>query len=279
LGETISEGPGIVEWQEKAQVYCINYVKNKVNEHRLLIIGVVLLWIKVISYAKYNEYLGRFLGIVKRMLSEVFLIFVFWLINLSVFSILAEASFPDLSEYAKATEAFRTLFFACFGTFDFERIAETRLGEKYGYAFLLIFLIINMFLFMNLFIAAITVLFSVYEKNSNVYQMIETLKVRSTTQADKNFSILISMLPPFNIFLLILGPFVVSAQEPAKWNKACLMLAYLPVLLLVTLIYAIAELIFWPFVYVKMVFHKLTMVWVYSKSFRVSRADKFAEFI
>jgi hypothetical protein len=35
----------------------------------------------------------------------------------------------------------------------------------------------------------------------------------------------------------------------------------------------------WPFVYGKMVFHKLTMVWVYSKSYRASRADKFANLI
>ena len=35
----------------------------------------------------------------------------------------------------------------------------------------------------------------------------------------------------------------------------------------------------WPFVYVKMFFHKLTMVWVYSKSYRTSRADKFAQFV
>ena len=35
----------------------------------------------------------------------------------------------------------------------------------------------------------------------------------------------------------------------------------------------------WPLIYTKMVFHKLTMVWVYSKSFRVSRADKFMNFI
>jgi hypothetical protein len=47
----------------------------------------------------------------------------------------------------------------------------------------------------------------------------------------------------------------------------------------VTLFFVAGEVIMWPFVYVKMVFHKLTMVWVYSKSFRVSRADKFMNFI
>jgi hypothetical protein len=46
-----------------------------------------------------------------------------------------------------------------------------------------------------------------------------------------------------------------------------------------TLAFCIGEVLMWPFSYTKMVFHKLTMVWVYSKSFRVSRADKFAHFI
>ena len=55
-----------------------------------------------------------------------------------------------------------------------------------------------------------------------------------------------------------------------------LRVAYIPVIISSTLIFVIGEMIMWPFVYVKMVFHKLTMVWVYSKSFRVSRADKFA---
>jgi hypothetical protein len=39
------------------------------------------------------------------------------------------------------------------------------------------------------------------------------------------------------------------------------------------------EVLMWPFSYLKMIFHKLTMVWVYSKSYRVSRADKFIKFI
>jgi hypothetical protein len=57
------------------------------------------------------------------------------------------------------------------------------------------------------------------------------------------------------------------------------MIAYLPVLIISLLTFLIGEIIMWPFVYTKMVFHKLTMVWVYSKSYRISRADKFANFI
>ena len=58
-----------------------------------------------------------------------------------------------------------------------------------------------------------------------------------------------------------------------------LLVAYIPVLVSVTVLFGAGEVIMWPFVYVKMVFHKLTMVWVYSKAFRVSRADKFAQLV
>jgi hypothetical protein len=40
--------------------------------------------------------------------------------------------------------------------------------------------------------------------------MIETLKVRATTQADKEYSILISCPAPLNFFLLIAAPFMLA---------------------------------------------------------------------
>lgn len=48
LYQQIGEGPGVVTWDEMAPVYCRNYVQNTANEHNLLIIGVVSLWIRVI---------------------------------------------------------------------------------------------------------------------------------------------------------------------------------------------------------------------------------------
>jgi len=55
--------------------------------------------------------------------------------------------------------------------------------------------------------------------------------------------------------------------------------AYYPVLVATTVIFLAFDILIWPLVFIKMIFHKLTMVWVYSRSFRVSRADKFRNFI
>jgi len=109
--------------------------------------------------------------------------------------------------------------------------------------------------------------------------MLETLKVRSITQADKNHSILISCPAPMNLILFFVGPGVMSSDNQQRLNQNLLLLAYTPVLLASTALFVLGEVAMYPFVYFKMLFHKLTMVWVYSKSFRVSRADKFANFI
>lgn len=132
---------------------------------------------------------------------------------------------------------------------------------------------------MKLFVSIVTVMYRIHQQHENTYQMIETLKVRPATQADKFYSVLISMPPPFGILLFFLAPFLISSSRPERLNMPFLIVAYLPVLVAVTSLFAIGEVLMWPFVYVKMVFHKLTMVWVYSKAFRVSRADKFGHFV
>lgn len=109
--------------------------------------------------------------------------------------------------------------------------------------------------------------------------MIETLKVRSITQADKDYSILISCPAPLNFFLLFAAPCLLSSKNQSGLNQKLLLAAYSPILFTLVVIFFSAEMVMWPFVYTKMLFHKLTMVWVYSKSYRVSRADKFANFI
>lgn len=109
--------------------------------------------------------------------------------------------------------------------------------------------------------------------------MIETLQIRSTTQADRKYSVLISIPPPLNVILLFFAPFLVSTTNPQKINERMLKVAYIPVLVFVTIVFGLGEMLMWPFVYIKIVFHKLTMVYVYSKSFRVSRADKFVHFL
>jgi hypothetical protein len=184
-----------------------------------------------------------------------------------------------LTDYNTAAKAFKTLFYASFGQFSFEQIAEAQYGEYFGYTFMIIFLVINIGLIMSLFISIITVLYDAFSHNSNIYQMLETLKVRPVTQADKEYSALVSLPVPLNILLIPIMPFLLTSKRPEPYNKCILFIAYVPIIIFATLLFIAYNIVLLPFTYVKMFFHKLVMIMVYSKAFRVSRADKFMNFV
>jgi hypothetical protein len=58
-----------------------------------------------------------------------------------------------------------------------------------------------------------------------------------------------------------------------------LVIAYAPILFIALLIFIAYNLLLLPFAYAKLLIHKLIMVMVYSKNFRVTRADKFMNFV
>jgi hypothetical protein len=174
--------------------------------------------------------------------------------------------------------AFKTLFYASLGQFSFEEISLSEKGEYFGITFMILFLVCNVGIVINIFIAVIAVLYDSYSEKRNVFQMLETLKIRSVTQADKEYSALISLPAPFNLLLFLFAPFLLTSSNPRKVNEFILSLAYVPVMLGVTLVFIVYNLLLIPLAYVKLWWHKLIMVYVYSKSYRVSRADKFMTF-
>jgi hypothetical protein len=144
---------------------------------------------------------------------------------------------------------------------------------------MIIFLVVNIGLIMSLFISIITVLFDAFSEKSHIYQMLETLKLRPTTEADKEYSALVSLPTPLNAIHFLLAPFLLTSKKPESFNKCILFIAYFPIIFFVTAVFFVYNLAIIPFTYVKMFFHKLVMIMVYSKAFRVSRADKFMNFV
>jgi len=56
LKNTFNEGNTVVTWNEKSLIYARNYKENVIDEHALLVVSVILLWIRVINFFRYNEY-------------------------------------------------------------------------------------------------------------------------------------------------------------------------------------------------------------------------------
>lgn len=191
------------------------------------------------------------------------------------FSALAELSFRQVPEYDSTLEAFRNLFYATFGQFRFDQFEGAEFSEYYGIAFLIVFLIINIGLFMSLFVSMLVTLYDAFVDRQSSYHMLATLRIRPVTQADKDYSSLISIPPPLNVFLLLLAPFLLTSKNPELWNRVILWVAYFPILVVTTTCFIAYEFVLYALCFVKVLFHKLIMIFIYSKSYRVTKADKF----
>mmetsp|Transcript_22877 Transcript_22877/g.28427 ORF Transcript_22877/g.28427 Transcript_22877/m.28427 type:complete len:322 (+) Transcript_22877:1220-2185(+) len=219
---------------------------------------------------------GTIWGITQRLLPTLFSYIFFYFIEVIFFSLIAELAFRRLQLYNTFAAAYYTLFYTGFGFFnynDFEK--ETQFGYFFGLLFLLAFLVCNLGLITSVFTSVIVVLYEEFYKHKGIFSMIESLRVRPVMQADKEFSSLISLPPPLNGLLFFLAPFLMTSKNPQMINEAILWVAYLPLLISTFFVFTIYNFILLPITYVKMFFHKMIMIFVYSKSYRVSRADKF----
>ncbi len=230
---------------------------------------------RVVYLLRYNEYLGKITGVLDKIAYDLVIYFAFFLVEVLFFSLLAELTFRKVDTYNTTLMAFRNLFYATFGQFDFGGFQESQFTSYYGIAFLIVFLVVNIGLFMSLFVAMLVTLYGAFVEKQSVYHMLETLRIRPQTQADRDYSALVSIPPPLNASLLFLAPFLMTSKNPEAWNRAILWVAYLPVLAATGSVFFVYEVALVPLTFLKVMFHKMIMIFIYSKSYRVTKADKF----
>lgn len=90
---------------------------------------------------------------------------------------------------------------------------------------------------------------------------------------------MVSLPSPLNVLLVLFAPILLTSKNPQRINELLLSIAYIPVMIGVTLLFILYNIILLPATYTKLFFHKMVMIYVYSKSYRVSRADKFITFV
>ena len=224
----------------------------------------------------YNTMFGTLWGILARLLPTLLRYMQFYFIEVLIFSVISELAFRQIQMYNTTENAFYSLFYSGFGFFDYDDFEqESQFGYFFGLLFLLAFLIANLGLIVTIFTSVMVVLYDEYYKHKSIFTMLETLRVRPVMQADKEYSALVSLPPPLNALLFFLAPFLMTTKNPETLNKIILWVAYLPLLMLSFGVFAAYSVALLPLTYVKMFFHKMVMIFVYSKSYRVGRADKF----
>ena len=71
----------LVPTNTRAMTYAKNYINDTyISEDALWVICIVIMWIRVFYFLRYNEFMGKFIGIVERLFVEVFMFFCFYII-------------------------------------------------------------------------------------------------------------------------------------------------------------------------------------------------------
>jgi hypothetical protein len=110
----------LVPTDTRALYYVRRYMTDPgVYEDALWVICIVIMWIRVFYFLRYNEFLGKFIGIVERIFKEVLLFFFLYIVELIFFSLVSELCFRTIPDYNSAFRAFKTLFYASLGDFSF----------------------------------------------------------------------------------------------------------------------------------------------------------------
>jgi hypothetical protein len=71
----------LISSEARSFIYARNFMSTPwVSEDALWVICIVIMWVRVFYFLRYNEFIGKFIGIVERLFSEVFLFFVFYIL-------------------------------------------------------------------------------------------------------------------------------------------------------------------------------------------------------
>ena len=168
-----------------------------------------------------------------------------------VFASIGNLLFSSVDQYSSLYNALKTLFSSSLGNFDFSTLANNNKSQNLGDIFLVIFVILNNILLLNLLIAILSSTYALLEGKKVVLYINEIIKLRSSLEYNEKCSSLISTFPPWNVIAVIMSPFIMIKPNPVGANRILLHIEYIPMLILLILMYIAINILLVPLAYLK----------------------------
>jgi len=243
-----------------------------------LIAGVsFLFWMRLLMMLRLTLTFGPLLSITQAMMQNMMAFFGIYIIQLISFSCVGMLLFAQVPVYRNLFSTFMMLFETSFGAFDLTIYDDLSPRKKYlGIAFHSFCIIANLLVLLNLVIAIMADAYSyLSEKKLGVY-FTGVIELISTYENDNQYGVLVCPQAPFNMVTLPFLPFFAFSKNSkllTKLNSFLCRLVYLPLILLLAIVFAVCNLLLIPFAYCKTVAHKVVL------SFRNRSVSAIKDFI
>lgn len=172
-----------------------------------------------------------------------------------------------------------TIFEHTWGEFNFSDVKNGRFGSEVGYIFMVIVAIILIIVLANFLIAIFTSKYYDFLRNEKAIMMQEALILRHVTEADDSHSALISGAFPINGLNWITPPFMFLPQSPKKANEIILHIQYVPIMIVLTVLFVVYNIIIWPVTYLKLIPHKFALIFKKNVAYTGNASNRLGSFL
>ena len=197
-------------------------LKNDELDHyktleEMIAVFIFLIWIKFITYLKLIKQFGTIIKVIEVMMTNLLNFFVLFGIIILAFASICFNLFDQYNPalYGTFWVTLRSLILLIFGQIDFSGFTGNNLLAA---IILNLYMIITFVLLLNLLIAILSNTFNSYNQKSNLQNASVLYSDYLAKKADKFYSILITLAPPFNIIMLLAAP-AILLKKSSKLNK------------------------------------------------------------
>ena len=223
---------------------------------------VALQWTRIILVFRINSFIGPLLNIIYSMIIEILKFMFIYSLLILLFWSWGRVFFSTISSFDNDLDTFATLISASLGSFDFTIFNDSAmtLSPDYGYYYLIIFLILSNIILLNFVIAILSNTYNQYKNLNLALYHIEVIKARNSFEPDDTYMSIISLFSPLNYLFLPVIPFVIFLKNKVL-NSVLLQIAYLPVMLIGTLLFFVFSMLLYPISYLALLYQNFIDIW------------------
>ena len=197
--------------------------------------------------------IGGWVKILLFMISQLMNFLWLYILQLLSFASVGYVAFGNyILQFDSFANSLFTLFGASLGNFEYAWFEELNpIYYEFGHIFLTIFLVLNLLILLNFLIAIVVDTYAKIRKLSHSSFLLELLSEFPKYSADAHHSSLVSTFFPLNI---LLAPFFLvllflNKSYKKKLNEGLLIIEYIPVFVILILMFIIVQIILLPFAY------------------------------
>ena len=238
----------------------------------------VFLWVRVAYTLRLMPYVGPTLMLFINSVRYLVGFSLLFGLSILVVALCGTLLFKDLPAFDHLDDSINTIFDNTWGEFNFNDARGGRFGDEIGYLYMIAIVIFLIIVLSNFLIAIFASRYEVFLRNEKSIMMQEALYLRPIMEANENHSSLISGGFPLHGLNWATAPFMFFPKNPKTPNLVILHIMYLPIAIVVTILFICYNLLIWPLTYLKMIPLKFALIFKRDVSHSGNTGDRVGSF-